>query len=273
MGDSSVHPLVLIGVGSSFALSGLFYRLYQKKKNELEKLKKIPVFQPDQHLLRVLKASPHQRLQYVAVEGVVQADREPLASRFVPQCFGVIQKITVEEHWKYWNSTTQSWNSRTVNRQETNNAVPFSLVRPGSFIADAYVKVQTPLEASGSYLERVHLRLRPAQEGVATLALQGIGGEKPVAKQESEELLRVGTTLTGFGEVVLEGGAAMRLQAPQDGRSYILVPGDHSSFMERHRRSASMWKTLTAAAGITGASVLVGLVYGSLGKDDRPKRA
>lgn len=40
---------------------------------------------------------------------MVQAEAEPLASKFVPRCFGVIQKIATEEHWKYWNSTTKTW--------------------------------------------------------------------------------------------------------------------------------------------------------------------
>lgn len=39
MGDLPVNPLVLLGVGSSFAFSGLFYHLYQEKKKELKKLK------------------------------------------------------------------------------------------------------------------------------------------------------------------------------------------------------------------------------------------
>lgn len=39
MGDFSVNPLVLIGVGSGFAFSGLFYHLYQEKTKELKKLK------------------------------------------------------------------------------------------------------------------------------------------------------------------------------------------------------------------------------------------
>ncbi|KAK9539360.1 hypothetical protein VZT92_004470 [Zoarces viviparus] len=157
MADIPINPLVVIGVGSSFAFSGLFYHLYQEKKKELEKLKEIPVFKPDQHLLRVLRATPHKRLQYVAVEGLVQADGEPLASHFVPRCFGVIQKIAVEEHWKYWNSLTKTWNSRTMNRKETNNSVPFSLVSPG-YMSDLYVKIQNPLEASGCYLDRDVLR-------------------------------------------------------------------------------------------------------------------
>ncbi|KAM9844733.1 mitochondrial ubiquitin ligase activator of nfkb 1-A [Aulostomus maculatus] len=269
MEDFPFSPLVLIGVGTSFACSGLFYYLHREKKLELKKLKEIPVFKPDQHLLEVLRASPHKRLQYVAVEGRVLAEGEPLASQFVPRCFGVIQKISVEEHWKYWNQLTRTWNSRTTSSRETSNSVPFSLVSPGVYITDLYVKVQNPLESSGCFLERVHHRMKYAQEGLASVLLQGLGGEKPVAMEESEELLRVGSTLTGFGEVVLEGGQVMRLQAPQDGRDYILLPTDYKSFIERHERSASMWKTLTAVTGITGASLLAMVINGLVGKQDR----
>ncbi|XP_040911947.1 mitochondrial ubiquitin ligase activator of nfkb 1-A [Toxotes jaculatrix] len=272
MSDFPVNPLVVIGIGSSFAFSGLFYHLYQEKKKELQKLKEIPFFKPDQHLVQVLKASPHKRLQYVAVEGLVLAEGEPLASQYVPRCFGVIQKTAVQEHWKYWNTLTRTWNSRAMNRKETSNCVPFSLVSPGAYINDLYVKVQNPLEASGGYLERVYHKLKHAEEGFVNIVLQGLSGEKPVAMEESEELLRVGSILTGFGEVVLEGGQVMRLQAPQDGRKYILVPSDYKSFMDRHESSASMWKTLTVVTGLTGASVLAGVIYNLVAKqDDRSK--
>uniref|UniRef100_UPI0037E90CD4 mitochondrial ubiquitin ligase activator of nfkb 1-A n=1 Tax=Semicossyphus pulcher TaxID=241346 RepID=UPI0037E90CD4 len=272
MGDFPVNPLVVIGVGTSFAFSGVFYHLYQEKKKELKKLKEIPVFKPDRHLIQILKASPHKRLQYVAVEGLVQADGEPLASQFVPRSFGVIQKISVEETWKYWNSLSRTWNSRTMNKKETNNSVPFSLVSPGAYINDLFVKVQNPLEASGCYLERVYHRVRRAEEGLVDVVVQGLGGEKPVAMVESEELLRVGSTLTGFGEVVLEGGQVMRLQAPQDGRKFILVPSDYRSFIDRHESSANMWKTLTVVTGLSGATILAKIIYGLVGnQDDRSK--
>lgn len=159
-----------------------------------------------------------------------------------------------------------------MNRKETNNSVPFSLVSPGAYIGDLFVKVQNPLEASGDFLERVYFKVRRAEEGLVDVVVQGISGEKPVAMEESEELLRVGSTLTGFGEVVLEGGQVMRLQAPQDGRKFVLVPSDHRSFLERHEKSASMWKTLTAVSGITGAAILAKVICSMVGKqDDRSK--
>lgn len=42
MSDFSVNPLVLLGIGSSFAFSAVFYHLYQEKKKELIKLKASP---------------------------------------------------------------------------------------------------------------------------------------------------------------------------------------------------------------------------------------
>lgn len=204
----------------------------------------------------------------------------------------MIQKTTVEEHWKCWNSLTQTWwrsvknvffnlrnclikchcfyflrISRTRNKKENKHTVPFSLVSPGAYFTDIFVKVQNPLEACGSFLERVHFKVRRAEEGLVDLVVQGLSGEKPVSKVESEELLLVGSTLTGFGEVVLEGGRTMRLQAPKDGRKFVLVSGDHRSFLDRHERSANMWKMLTAVSGITGASLVAGVLYRVFGKE------
>lgn len=154
------------------------------------------------------------------------------------------------------------------NRNETNNAVPFSLVKPGFYISDLRMKVQNPLEASGSYLERVHSRFRAAEAGMLNVVLEGISGERPEKLEEKEELLRVGTTVTGFGEVVLEHGDSMRLQAPQDGRQYVLLASDHRSFMERQESTASMWKVLAAVSGILGTCLLGSYLKGLGGQRD-----
>ncbi|KAK9979911.1 hypothetical protein ABG768_013318 [Culter alburnus] len=264
MSDSLLNPLTVICTGSCFAFSGLFYKLYCEKKLEIQKLKEIPNFQADHHLLRILNASSNKRLNYVAVEGLVQAVGEPISSQYVPRCYGVIQKITVNEHWKYWNSLLKSWVSKKVNKKQTTNTVPFSLIQPGSYISEVSVRVDSPLEASGDYLEQVHKRLRHAKEGLVDVVLQELSGEKPVAQEEREELLRVGVSLTGFGELVLEQDKIMRLQPPKDGRSYVLIPSDYKSFMQQHENSANMWKGLTALFGITGFTLLAAFIHSSL---------
>ncbi|XP_030220222.1 mitochondrial ubiquitin ligase activator of nfkb 1-A-like [Gadus morhua] len=285
MSDHPINPLVLIGVGSSFCLSALSCHFYRVKNEELRKLKEIPIFKPDQHLLDLLKASPRKRFPYIAVQGLVQPDGEPLASEFVPRRFGVVQKISEEEHWEYWNSLTKTWDSRSTNRKQTNHTVPFSLVALGGHttpgghdgVGDVYVKVQNPLEATGLDLDRVHRLRHAAEGGVSDAILEDLSGERVVAKAESEELLRVGATVTGFGELVLEadagagaGGRVMRLQAPQDGRPFILAPTDYKSYVAWHDSSASLWKMLAVACGAVGTTVLAGTIYDFLKKLYRP---
>lgn len=264
MSDIFLSPLTVICAGSSFAFSALFYKLYSEKKQEIQRLKEIPNFKPDHHLFQILNASPQKRLHYVAVDGLVQADREPISSQYVPRCHGVIQKITVQEHWKYWNSALKSWVSKQVNKKETTNTVPFSLVQPGSYISEISVHVDSPLEASGDYLERVHQRLRQAKEGLIDTVVQEFSGEKPIALEEREELLRVGASITAFGEIVLEHDKVMKLRPPRDGRSYILIASDYKSFIQRRENSASMWKGLTVLFGFTGVSLVAGFIHSGL---------
>uniref|UniRef100_A0A3B1KDN6 RING-type E3 ubiquitin transferase n=1 Tax=Astyanax mexicanus TaxID=7994 RepID=A0A3B1KDN6_ASTMX len=268
MSDVFLSPLTLIGVGASFAFSTVFYQNYQQKILEIHQLKEIPSFQVGEHLQKILNASPEKRLHYVAVEGVVQPVGEPLVSQFVPRCYGVVQKVTTQEHWKVLNYLG-SWVSKTMNGKESSRTVPFQLVQQGSYLDRVMVKVESPLEAKGDYLEQVHRRFRKAEDGLLETVVQTVSGEKLTAREEREELLRVGTVLTGFGEVVLERDGAMRLQPPRDGRSFILLPGDHRSFIRRHENTAGMWKGLTALFSITGSTLLAAFVYSAVNNDKR----
>lgn len=154
--------------------------------------------------------------------------------------------------------------SKKVNKQQTTNTVPFTLVQPGSFISDVCVRVDTPLEASGDFLQQVHRRVRSAKEGLVDAVLGEISGEKPIALEEQEDLLRVGVPLTAFGELVLEQEKIMRIQPPKDGRSFVLIPSDYNSFIQRHQNSATMWKGLTVLFGATGFTLLAGFIQAGL---------
>ncbi|CAL8314089.1 unnamed protein product [Gadus morhua 'NCC'] len=272
------NPLVLFGIGSSFAFSGMFYNFYRAKKEELRKIKEIPFYKLDQHLLKLLTSDTIKRFQYIGVDGLVQPDGEPLASEFVPRSFGVVQKISEEEHWETWNSLTLTWDSQSPNRKETDHTVPFSLVAPGGPTTasgsdgDVYVKVQNPLEATGLDLDLVNCQGSCVIEGGLSAATpQDLSDLRFFCKSRTEAMLRVGTTVTGFGELVLDadpeaGGRVMRLQAPQDGRPYVLLRTDYKSYVERHETSASMWKKLAVVCGAVGTVYLAETLYDLLQK-------
>lgn len=267
MDESS--PLTYICVGSSFLFSRLFYNLYQEKKREIQQIKEIQKFQPNEDLLRTVKASPQKRLPYVAVEGVVQPVGDPLESKYKPQCFGVIQKVRVEETWEMWNPTSQTWFRRKMNTNKSNNMVPFHLVCPGAFVSKVAVKVQSPLEAVEPYLEQVYHKVKYARDGLLDFVVQDLVGERPFCLEETENILRVGTPLTGFGEVVLEQGRMLKLQPPTNGQPYLLFTSNYQTYLETHESTATMWKILTAVCGLAGATLLAWTLYRAYQKYER----
>ncbi|XP_018586970.1 mitochondrial ubiquitin ligase activator of nfkb 1-A [Scleropages formosus] len=255
--------------GSTLAFSGLFYYLYQQEKTKIKKLKAVPKFEPGETLLKVVRATPYKRLQYVAVEGVVQPEGDLLTSQYVPGCTGVMQKVIVQEHWREWDSVARLWRNRSMNQQETNNTVPFSLVAPGAGAGGVAIKVREPREAKGLHMEQVYKRRRCIPQGVADFALLGLTGAQPVEQEVREEMLRVGTEMTALGEVVLEGGRMLRLQPPQDRQQYLLYPNNYKSFLQMHHNVANMWKWLGGFCGITGTSLLTWAVCSRLGDTRR----
>ncbi|XP_061099158.1 mitochondrial ubiquitin ligase activator of nfkb 1-A [Conger conger] len=270
MDGTSSQTMVLIG-GSSCLFSYLFYSLYQSKKLEIEKIKEIPKYQPNEELLRRVKASPQRRLAYAAVEGSVQPDGNPLASQYIPRCFAVVQKVQVEETWEVWNQRSGTWYRRKMNSKESNNMVPFHLECPGAFTSKMAVKVQSPLEAVGPYLEQVHYRIKYAKDGLVDFVLNELVGEKPFCIEEKEEILRVGTTLTGFGEVVLQQGNVLILQPPTNGQPYLLFPTNYQGYLQSHQDTATMWKVFTAVCGIAGATLIFWALYREYQKYQRKR--
>ena len=176
------------------------------------------------------------------------------------------------------NVDPPSPNQKETIKKETNHTVPFSLVAPGGSTTpdgrdgDVYVKVQNPLEATVLELDPVNFQISCVMEGgLLAAAPPDPSGSRILTKLRFEEMLRVGTTVTGFGELVLEadagaGGRVMRLQAPQDGRPYVLLRTDYKSYVERHESSAYMWKMLAATCGTVGSVYLAETLYDLLKK-------
>ncbi|KAJ8270433.1 hypothetical protein GJAV_G00114560 [Gymnothorax javanicus] len=256
-----LSPLTFICVGSSFLFSRLFYNLYREKKRELQMIQEMPNYRPNEDLLRILKSSPQKKLPYAAVEGFVQPDGDPLPSKYIPRCFGVVQKVRVAETWEVYNSTSKTWSRGKLNSSTTNDTVPFSLVWPSSFSSKVAVQIQSPQEAAGPYLETVYHKIKYAREGLLDIIIQELAGERPFSLEETEEILRVGAALTGFGEVVLEQGRVLKLRPPSNGQKYFFFPTDFKGYLQMHQNTVTMWKVLMAIFATAGISLLAWNLY------------
>lgn len=245
--------LEMVCLGSSVALSGLFYYIYRKKRKTVDKLKEAPVMALDAKLIDLLNATPGKCLQYVVVEGTVQPVGEPLRSQFQESSVGVIQKLVLREHKLVWNSLGRIWTDSERVLLQRVNAVPFNLLG----LNKSFVRVLCPLEATGPKMEIVHEKFHQATYGFTDLIGQYLSGEKPKGQLETEEMLKVGASLTAVGELILDTDRLLKIRPPTDGSEYFLSSADFETLLMEQEGQAEVWRVFACICALAGVAVLI----------------
>ncbi|XP_044290437.1 mitochondrial ubiquitin ligase activator of nfkb 1-A-like isoform X1 [Varanus komodoensis] len=249
-------PGELVCLGSSLAFSGLFYYLYRRKAKVIAKIQEAPKLQVGSSLPSILTATGSGCLHYVAIEGVVQPADVALASPYHRELQGVIERLVLKEHRLIWNSLARSWTDSERVVLEQVHTVPFVLVSPGGKAA-VQVSVESPLQAVELPLEMVYERFQQTSHGFKDLVSHYLSGEKPKGFLETEEMLLVGSSLTGIGELVLHPDGSLHLQPPADGTSYFLRLGDWQTLLADLQSVSSFWKWATLLCGFAAAAVVL----------------
>ncbi|XP_059201104.1 mitochondrial ubiquitin ligase activator of nfkb 1-A isoform X2 [Centropristis striata] len=240
-------------LGASLALSGICFYLYRKSRKTLDKLDDAPHFTIDGKLKDILKVTPGACLQYAVIEGAVQPVGEPLTSPFQKEFVGVLQKFMLKEHRLVWNSLSHTWtDSERVVHQRV-NAVPFVLVGSN----ETAVRVLCPLQASGLYMETTHEKFHQVNYGLGDIIGQYLSGEKLKGQLETEEMLKVGSTLTGVGELILDMDGTLHLRPPSNGSEYFLSITDFDTLLGEQENKTVVWKVLGVVSALAGAAVLL----------------
>ncbi|KAK7901782.1 hypothetical protein WMY93_018551 [Mugilogobius chulae] len=190
------------------------------------------------------RLKPGQSVPYAVIEGSVKAVKETLSSQFVDNCKGVIERLTLKEKKMVWNRTTHLYAERgsdSVKRQDETdlallqslqrasslpgndteklvhqriNSVPFAIGSLDESVSSS-VRVIRPLEASELELDTTYQIFHPTVESLTNAISHFISGERPKGILETEEMLKVGETLTGVGELVLDN-SLIKLQPPKE---------------------------------------------------------
>ncbi|XP_043926570.1 mitochondrial ubiquitin ligase activator of nfkb 1-A-like isoform X2 [Protopterus annectens] len=245
----------LICLGSSVAFSGLFYYLYRKRAKALEKIKTAPKMYLDEQLIAILDSTPGKCLQYAVIEGVVRPIGQPLQSQYHGHLNGVLQRLLLKERRLIWNSVARSWSENESILHEHVNMVPFELISQNG--GHASVRVVNPLQASGLHLETVFEKFHQPNHDFKDLLSHYLTGEKPKGILETEELIKVGASLTGIGELVLDSDKVVKLQPPKNGSEYFLTLADYQTLVDDQSSVMNFWKILTIACGLIGAVVVL----------------
>lgn len=240
-------------LGASLALSGICYYLYRKSRTTVDKLDDAPHFTVDGKLKDILKVTPGACLQYAVIEGAVQPVGEPLTSHFQKEIAGVLQKFMLTQQRLVWNGLSSTWTDSERVLHQRVNTVPFVLV--GS--DETAVKVLCPLQASGVHTEITHEKFHQVNYGFGDIVGQYLSGEKIKGQLETEEMLKVGATLTGVGELILDTDGVLNLRPPSNSAQYFLSITDFDSLRRDQESVAVWWRALTIASALAGASVLL----------------
>ncbi|XP_076840675.1 mitochondrial ubiquitin ligase activator of NFKB 1 [Brachyhypopomus gauderio] len=255
-GRPSTGQIVLLATSS--ALTAVFYSIYRRKAGHVARLKEAKKISLDQDLKNILADAPGKCIPYAVIEGVVRSVKETLNSQFVDNCKGVIERLTLKEKKMVWNRTTHIWNDCEKVIHQRTNTVPFDLA-PHDDSIPVTVRVVRPLDSAELDLETTYENFHPSEHSLGNVIGHFISGERPQGIQETEEMLRLGASLTGVGELVLDS-SVVRLQPPKQGLRYLLSRVDYDTLVARQEGSLHVWRTLTLLLGVaTCATVLYAL--------------
>ncbi|XP_007568008.1 PREDICTED: mitochondrial ubiquitin ligase activator of nfkb 1-A-like [Poecilia mexicana] len=239
-------------LGASLSLSGVFYYLYKRSRLIVKKLENAPHISIDGNLEELLKVTPGACLQYAVVEGTVKPVDEPLTSCFSKDISGVLQRFTIVEHRLIWSSISRTWRDSERILHQRVNMVPFVLLG----LDEAAVKVQSPLQAAGRYTEVINEKFHQSTLGFGELVGFFLSGEKSKGVLEIEEMLKVGTTLIGIGELTLDTDGTVTLRPPSDNSPYFLSLTDFENLQNEIHNIAGFWKVLAVVSALAGTAVL-----------------
>lgn len=150
------------------------------------------------------------------------------------------------------NSTEKIIHQRT-------NTVPFALGSHDEAIADA-VRIIRPLDAAELNLETTYENFHPSVQSLSSVIGHFISGERPKGIHETEEMLRVGESVTAVGELVLDN-SLIKLQPPKQGFQFFLTRLDRDSLLRKQGNSVRLWRILTVAFGAAACSALVYILW------------
>ncbi|TRY71329.1 hypothetical protein DNTS_016569, partial [Danionella cerebrum] len=247
MMESSGKPSTaqIVFLATSSALTAVFYSIYKRKSSHVSKLREARKMTINPELKTILR--------------VVRSVKETLHSQFVDSCNGVIQRLTLKEKKMVWNRTTHLWNDCEKVIHHRTNSVPFDLAPHDDTVA-AIVRVVRPLEAAELDLEMTYENFHPSHQSLTNVIGHFISGERPQGIQETEEMLRLGASMTGVGELVLDNNL-VRLQPPKQGLRYFLSRLDYDTLLSKQEGQLRLWRLLSMLFGLTACAMLFYLLW------------
>lgn len=109
-------------------------------------------------------------------------------------------------------------------------------------------------------LETTYENFHPTVQSLSNVIGHFISGERPKGIHETEEMLRVGDSITGVGELVLDNNL-IKLQPPKQGFCYFLSRQDYESLQKKQENGVRLWRVLALVFGLAACSTLLFMMW------------
>lgn len=248
-----------IAMGIDALIFGLCVKQYYKNKGAITMIKGAPYLEIDKDLAEIVNTHPEKKLNYVSVRGVVQPVGKPITSSNNSTVSGVVQQLSIKEH-VVQRSTAGFWSDQERVIQEVNNVMPFVISNKHT-----HIEVVDPLAAEILDLDVISDVFSPTTPTVMDHLWGFFTGVRQRGVQTVESMLRVGSVITGIGELVpvskdslsgrVERPTELRLQPPSNGAPFFLTNMELSSLVRKLDDSRRNYRVLCIVFSTIGVFI------------------
>ncbi|UJR27929.1 hypothetical protein I4U23_009189 [Adineta vaga] len=233
-----------------------FYRWWKSNDTLLTALEISPDIDIDA-LKRI--SSIQTTIDYATVHGLVQPNDSKtyslLTSQFIPDCTGVLHRITIRE--QKLEKIRNVWSETKSLISDLTRYVPFRLVSSkGNFI-----RIDKPLEFSSikDQLEVIHVKFDPTSSSSINKVVETLIGDVSKGIETQEQMLLSNTPLTGVGR--LERRSGTWYLVPHEQWGGMLTRLSRDQILTSYRKHSSWARIFTILFGIITSGTALYLIY------------
>lgn len=222
---------------------------YNNYKHAVKVVENVELYDVGADLKTVLDNSPNNKVDFVAVRGVVKPLGESLRSINEKNVTGVIQKLSVREH-VVARTSAGFWSDQKRTIQKIYHVVPFALQK-GSYS----VEIIDPLSADILDLAVISDNFQPSVPSFVDHIWGFFTGVRQRGIQSTEKMLREDSIVTAIGELSKSDAKSdsLILQPPLNGPPFYITSMSITALLRKlddRRKIYRIFCLMTGAVGL-----------------------
>ncbi|CAK9823117.1 Mitochondrial E3 ubiquitin protein ligase 1 [Anthophora retusa] len=255
----------VIALGIDSVIFGICLKQYFHCKNAITAVKGAEFHEVGPSLEDLVNKSSNNKVDYVAIRGIVKPLGKPLTSISDKKLTGVVQKFKIKEH-VVARTTAGFWSDQKRTVHKVYNTVPFALQQ-----GRHSVEVLEPLSADILDMDVVSNTFKPTVPSFADHLWGFFTGVRQRGLQSTEKLLREGAIMTGVGELTKTKSNTLVLQPPLNGTPFYLTSMSISSLLRKLDDRKRTYRLLCLMFGAIGM-LIGGIVFRRYWKERTEQR-